>query len=168
MKSIIELERDIVSITLKIYIEFPELFKDIGEISNNYAGKEGKQIDVKKFKEYYSSLSVVLSDYAETHEENSKDNDPEALNSEGYPQYPASDDIYNQEKLETRFNPEDISKRKAPNEKTGTSNEKRFNEEMLGDDLDVPGSELDDQQESVGSEDEENNYYSLGGDNHNN
>jgi len=26
---------------------------------------------------------------------------------------------------------------------------------------------LDDQQESVGSEDEENNYYSLGGDAHN-
>jgi hypothetical protein len=35
-----------------------------------------------------------------------------------------------------------------------------------GADLDVPGSELDDQQENVGSEDE-NNYYSIGGDNHN-
>jgi hypothetical protein len=35
-----------------------------------------------------------------------------------------------------------------------------------GADLDA-GSELDDQQENVGSEDEENNYYSLGGDNHN-
>ena len=33
--------------------------------------------------------------------------------------------------------------------------------------LDVPGSELDDEQEDIGSEDEENNYYSLGGDNHN-
>ena len=33
-------------------------------------------------------------------------------------------------------------------------------------DLDVPGSELDDEQELLGSEDEENNYYSLGGDNH--
>ena len=32
--------------------------------------------------------------------------------------------------------------------------------------LDVPGSELDDRQEFVGSEDEENNYWSLGGDNH--
>jgi len=37
-----------------------------------------------------------------------------------------------------------------------------------GESLDVPGSELDDQQESIGSEDEENNYYSLGGDNHDN
>lgn len=30
--------------------------------------------------------------------------------------------------------------------------------------LDVPGSELDDEQEEIGSEDEENNHYSLGGD----
>lgn len=35
-----------------------------------------------------------------------------------------------------------------------------------GSDLDVPGSELDDASESLGSEDEENNLYSLGGDNH--
>lgn len=31
--------------------------------------------------------------------------------------------------------------------------------------MDVPGSELDDADESIGEEDEENNYYSLGGDN---
>lgn len=37
---------------------------------------------------------------------------------------------------------------------------------MSGDDLDVPGAELDDKQERIGSEDEENNYYSLGGDKH--
>lgn len=34
-----------------------------------------------------------------------------------------------------------------------------------GDDLDVPGEELDDSNEAIGEEDEENNYYSLGGDN---
>ena len=33
-----------------------------------------------------------------------------------------------------------------------------------GDDLDVPGSEDDDADEDMGEEDEENNYYSLGGD----
>jgi hypothetical protein len=33
-------------------------------------------------------------------------------------------------------------------------------------DLDVPGADLDDEQESIGEEDEENNYYSLGGDRH--
>lgn len=34
------------------------------------------------------------------------------------------------------------------------------------DDLDIPGTELDDADEAIGEEDEENNYYSLGGDNH--
>jgi hypothetical protein len=33
-------------------------------------------------------------------------------------------------------------------------------------DLDIPGSELDDRDEELGEEDEENNYYSLGGDRH--
>ncbi|ROI10609.1 hypothetical protein EGI11_01550 [Chryseobacterium sp. H3056] len=33
--------------------------------------------------------------------------------------------------------------------------------ERLGDDLDVPGSAADDAMEKIGSEDEENNFYSL-------
>jgi hypothetical protein len=32
--------------------------------------------------------------------------------------------------------------------------------------LDIPGSEEDDAQEAIGSEDEENNSYSLGSDRH--
>ena len=36
--------------------------------------------------------------------------------------------------------------------------------DRTGDDLDVPGSDLDDADEAIGEEDEENNYYSLGGD----
>lgn len=38
--------------------------------------------------------------------------------------------------------------------------------DFAGKDLDIPGSELDDDKEEIGSEDEENNSYSLGGDNH--
>lgn len=38
--------------------------------------------------------------------------------------------------------------------------------DISGTDLDVPGSEDDDRDEALGEEDEENNYYSLGGDNH--
>ncbi len=37
---------------------------------------------------------------------------------------------------------------------------------LTGDDLDIPGAELDDVNEEIGEEDEENNYYSLGGDRH--
>lgn len=42
-------------------------------------------------------------------------------------------------------------------------NTENFDTDHSGDDLDVPGSELDDDQEDIGGEDEENNYYSLGG-----
>jgi hypothetical protein len=87
----------------------------------------------------------------------------------GYPLYPATEDIYGQYKEEKSIDPEDISKTKdsSDNTKAGKSNEKDFVEDESGSDLDVPGSELDDEQERIGSEDEENNYYSLGGDDHN-
>ena len=95
-------------------------------------------------------------------------NPNEKVNLPGYPLYPQSDDIFNHSKEETEINPEDISKVKSANEKEGTKNEKNFQDDVSGSDLDIPGSELDDLQENVGSEDEENNYYSIGGDNHNN
>jgi len=47
-------------------------------------------------------------------------------------------------------------------------NEARGTYGDTGADLDVPGSEEDDADEDRGEEDEENNYYSLGGDNHEN
>ncbi|MEO6902774.1 MAG: hypothetical protein ABI315_06430 [Bacteroidia bacterium] len=85
----------------------------------------------------------------------------------GYPDYPAKDDIYNKGKEEKDLDPENINKIKSPNAKPGKANEKDFGDVVTGSDLDVPGSELDDQQEDIGSEDEENNYYSIGGDDHN-
>ncbi len=89
---------------------------------------------------------------------------------DGYPSYPANEDIYNKYVEEENINPEDVSKLKGPNQidKNLHANEKDFDQNKSGDDLDVPGGELDDEEEFIGSEDEENNYYSLGGDNHNN
>lgn len=85
----------------------------------------------------------------------------------GYPTYPASEDIYNKAKEEAEIDPEDVSKTKPSHANDGKRNVKNFNEDKSGNDLDIPGSELDDVQENIGSEDEENNGYSLGGDNHN-
>jgi hypothetical protein len=85
----------------------------------------------------------------------------------GYPTYPASEDIYNRYKEEEEINPEEISKIKE-NEEMSANNQKDFSDDFSGSDLDVPGSELDDNQEEIGSEDEENNLYSMGGDNHDN
>ena len=88
----------------------------------------------------------------------------------GYPSYPASEDIYSKSEEEKDIDPEDISKNKDLNEndKDGSRLKKDFNDDISGRDLDIPGSELDDKLEDIGSEDEENNYYSIGGDDHDN
>ena len=87
-----------------------------------------------------------------------------------YPMYPENQDIYIMSTEEKEIDPEDISKNKEHyiKDKIEKRNEKDFNGNAIGSDLDVPGSELDDEQEKIGNEDEENNYYSLGGDGHNN
>lgn len=87
--------------------------------------------------------------------------------SDPLPVYPPGDDIYSKSKKEENIDPEYILKPKTLNEAEESSNEKSFDDDVSGEDLDIPGAELDDKQENLGSEDEENNHYSLGGDNHN-
>lgn len=80
---------------------------------------------------------------------------PEKKPSPGYPEYSADEDIYSKEDKESLnmdFLPDEVAAKGFPSEDEG---------------LDVPGSELDDASEAIGEEDEENNYYSLGGDGHN-
>ena len=86
-----------------------------------------------------------------------------------YKLYPENEDIYHRYKEEEELDPEDISKAKKsnPDDEVLSDIDMEFNEVLVGSDLDIPGSELDDEQEMIGSEDEENNYYSLGGDDHN-
>jgi hypothetical protein len=153
-----------MNINKRIPHEFPELSKHITEILENDFGIDTGELGSNGLKKYYNSLAEIVTQHTKTQ---MKKNDSDSSNFEGYPLYPPSEDIYSKGKKEMSLNPEDLSKKKAPNEGKSDSNEKDFEDDMSGDDLDVPGSELDDQQESVGSEDEENNYYSLGGDNHN-
>ncbi len=92
--------------------------------------------------------------------------DPNEKNSfPGYPLYPPSEDIYNRLKEESDLDPEDPSRKKELNETPGLRNEKDFDDDVSGRDLDIPGAELDDEAEDNGSEDEENNSYSTAGDN---
>jgi hypothetical protein len=71
----------------------------------------------------------------------------------GDPIYGPNEDIY--ARAEKAGEPEEEKKSK-----------KIVKSNLAGEDLDVPGAELDDADEGIGEEDEENNYYSLGGDNH--
>ncbi len=85
----------------------------------------------------------------------------------GYPIYPENEDIYNNFLEEKDIDPEDIQKKKSHQKNTeGRGLVSEIDNELPGSDLDIPGSELDDEMEIIGSEDEENNYYSLGGDDH--
>jgi hypothetical protein len=90
------------------------------------------------------------------HKPDSKDN------TEGYPLYPPKEDIYNQGQKESDIDPDDLTPKKQPNVDPNDLNEKDFDDDRSGSDLDVPGAELDDDMEDIGSEDEENNYFSLG------
>lgn len=118
---------------------------------------------MKKFKHKDGSPAEWLGEKAF---KNKQDIEEGRAKLTGYSFYPPEDDLFKKGK-ETEVDPEDISKNKVPKEKYGKRNEKDFEEDESGGDLDVPGSELDDEQEKAGNEDEENNYYSLGGDNHN-
>lgn len=73
----------------------------------------------------------------------------------GDPEYSANEDIYNREEKE-HYNDKELPKKQDGEIPV-----------PLDEGLDVPGAELDDADEKVGEEDEENNYYSLGGDDHN-
>lgn len=73
----------------------------------------------------------------------------------GDPEYSASEDIYNREE-EIPFTDKELPKKQ--------DGKKPYS---LDEGLDVPGASLDDPDELIGEEDEENNYYSLGGDDHN-
>jgi hypothetical protein len=89
---------------------------------------------------------------------------------QGYPLYPPNEDIYSKYQEKKDIDPEDISKSKDlnSNDKAESDREKDFHDDVSGRDLDIPGSELDDKMEDIGSEDEENNYYSIGSDDHDN
>lgn len=75
---------------------------------------------------------------------------------------PAEEGDLSKEDLEA-LGPEDLSMDMGDDEIL----KQRVDEvDFTGNELDVPGAEQDDAMENVGSEDEENNFYSLGGDAH--
>lgn len=82
--------------------------------------------------------------------------------------YPPSEDIYEKGRKEELFDTEGIGGIEMKVSKTDVEEELNFRKNELSDYLDVPGAELDDRNEKIGEEDEENNYYSLGGENHEN
>lgn len=75
-----------------------------------------------------------------------------------------SDDLNISSGNEADVDEDDLAVLNSSNDEIGTP--QNVSNEDINTDLDIPGSELDDDSESIGEEDEENNYYSLGGDRH--
>ncbi|WP_143308695.1 hypothetical protein [Chitinophaga vietnamensis] len=97
----------------------------------------------------------------------------------GYPQYPANEDIMStgNRANEVDLNMDDVTRSYRHNselppaknkggKKGEEEQEETWQKDKTGEDLDVPGADLDDAEEAIGEEDEENNLYSLGGDRH--
>ena len=92
----------------------------------------------------------------------------------GYPHYSPEEDITNPGNGIKKVSiddtgeeiPRDTDKRSDINEDYNKRENARVDPLDEDEDLDIPGAELDDENEKIGEEDEENNYYSLGGDNH--
>jgi hypothetical protein len=96
-------------------------------------------------------------------------NKPKRKDFPAYPSYASEEDIYSQGHKED-VEPEEISQLRNPKKKaTRKKAVLKYHEDDVSDEyLDIPGAELDDDMEEIGSEDEENNYYSIGGDDHDN
>lgn len=166
MKTTLEWEQQVINITTTIHQEYPELSKYIIEMPINNSAKY--EVNCKNLADYFRYLQDVVQKYTIAQFSKAATADGKKPNS--FPtdfSYPPSDDIYSRSKEESEINPEDTSKTKTPNDGEESMNEKGFENHLSGRDLDVPGAELDDEQEDNGNEDEENNSYSLGGDRHN-
>jgi hypothetical protein len=74
------------------------------------------------------------------------------------------DDLGIREGTEADVTDDDLEVLNSTNAEIGIP--QNVSNEELNSDLDIPGTELDDANEEIGEEDEENNYYSLGGDRH--
>ena len=75
-----------------------------------------------------------------------------------------NDELNIQMGTEADVNDDDLAILNSTDAEIGTP--QNVTNEEIESDLDIPGSDLDDANENIGEEDEENNYYSLGGDRH--
>ena len=168
MKTQSELKKDIINISMKIHQELPELSSSVEEISIVVSAGQNNGVTIKTLEEYYSSLVNLVSSYLKKHD---------GLIQTNYTQpnmhltnriYPNSKGIYNQKKNEVNLSLSNSYYGRMPNAIKKPINEKDFNHKISDEDLNIPGSALNHQQKLAHSEDEENNYYSLGGDRYTN
>ena len=65
-----DLNNDIINITMKIQDEFPELSKYMAEMPVTIPNEVDPEINTKNLQDYYNSLETLLKKYTRTHVEN--------------------------------------------------------------------------------------------------
>jgi hypothetical protein len=70
MKNQEELLKDIVSITMKIQRDYPELSKYLNETPVKYSKDDDSAIDIKSLEDYYKSLCELILEYSSEHSKN--------------------------------------------------------------------------------------------------
>ncbi len=65
-----DLNNDIVNMTIKIHEEFPELSKYMAEMPVTIPNVENPEINTKNLQDYYNSLENLLKKYTKTHVQN--------------------------------------------------------------------------------------------------
>jgi hypothetical protein len=70
MKSEMDLNNDIINMTMKIHDEFPELSKYMAEMPITIPNEDNPEINNKNLQDYYNSLETLLKKYTRTHVEN--------------------------------------------------------------------------------------------------
>lgn len=88
----------------------------------------------------------------------------------GYPPDPAGEDIYRNALEVDNLDPEDVvAQKESPADRRGyLQNEKAFQEAVSGNDGDVLGAAWTNQEENLGSTEEENHDYSFSGEGYQN
>jgi hypothetical protein len=86
---------------------------------------------------------------------------------DGDSQYDSQTDISPKFEEEQDLTQAQIERFNDENETSAGFSFRGVRKDDIDNDLDVPGAEMDNNDEEIGHEDEENNYYSIGGDDHN-
>lgn len=90
MKTKAELEKEILTMTMKMHSEYPELSKYINEIPIDTTTGKGDLVNTQNLRQYLNSLQEIMLEYAKTHEADPDDTKEFA----GYKTHPPSKDIY--------------------------------------------------------------------------
>ncbi len=72
MKTVTEWDQAILTITMKIQQEFPELSKHLSEMPVSFSEKDNEEITIADLEDYYNSLDELLTDYKMTHKPSNK------------------------------------------------------------------------------------------------